>query len=100
MDELRTLKDGASLLKGAKLSFRDDIRVDYLGWFDGPDGGIYDTFCFKLGDDLQVVSCEHHPFYYQVTYRGDRNAFKRLAAELEGLNGKCFAHLRDDQAAA
>ncbi|WP_419252463.1 hypothetical protein ACN2C6_13605 [Caulobacter sp. ErkDOM-YI] len=100
MDELSTLENGASLLKGATLSFRDDILVDYLGVYEGHDGGIYQTFSFQLGHDLQVVSCEHYPFYYKMTYRGDRLAFERLAAQLHSFRGKCFAHLRDDQAAA
>ncbi|WP_419318414.1 hypothetical protein ACN2C7_16690 [Caulobacter sp. ErkDOM-E] len=100
-NEAFDLHNGAALLVGASVAFRDDLLVDYLGECDGPDGSICDALSFRFGDALEVVICnERDGFHARFAYRGDRNAFEQIAVELMMFESRCFSHLRDDQAAA
>lgn len=99
--EAFALHNGASLLVDARLAFRRDIAINYLGEWEAPQGETYDVLSFQLGDDLEVIQAVITDCLYgKMSYRGDRELFGRLALELRMFGGFCFKHLRDDQAAA
>ena len=95
MDEALDLPDGEALLIDAKVSFRNDVAIDYLGEGCGLEGTSCHVLSFRLGDQLEVITwSEITGFLSYLAYRGDRALFERLALELRLFGGECFSHLR------
>jgi hypothetical protein len=101
IEEAFDLTNGVGRLPGSSVSFREDLTVDYLGECDGPQGSVCNAVSLMLGDDLEVIAClEDDGSHGRLAYRGNCDAFQQIAAELHVFRGRCFAHLRDNQAAA
>ena len=99
MDEALDLPHGETLLIDAKVSFRSDVAVDYLGKGCGLEGTVCHVFSFRLGDQLEVLTwSEVAGGLNYLVYRGDRALFERLALELRLFGGDCFSHLRSGPA--
>jgi hypothetical protein len=101
LDEALDLDNGKIILIDANLSFRSDIKVEYLGRCERDDGTEYFTLSFRDGVGFEaIIALETDLTRSYFAFCGDRAIFQRLALELRLFQGSCFAHLRDDQAAA